>query len=297
MRGARATTVGALGILAIALAVVPSTAGAETRQFVNTDQQFPSQGGELFGPSTRYPSTISVSGLSGSVTKATVTLFISGSGSPDDIDMAIVGPNGQAVMLMSDACGANPSTVDDATWTFDDDAPTFAPDNGPCPNQPQTYRPSNYEDPALDNLAVGGGPPPPPYLNALSFLAGGSPNGDWKLFTLDDNNAFVGFVLLGWALTLEIEPPGAADTTPPDTQIGKGPRKKSKKRRARFEFAASEPGSAFECSLDGAGFAACASPYELKVKRGKHKLEVRAVDAAGNADPSPAVWGWKVTRR
>ena len=297
MRGARALTAGLLPMVAAgALALGPASAGAETRQFVNTDQHFPIQGAGTNGTSFSYPSTISVAGVSGTVTRVAVTVFLSDSASPDDIDMALAGPNGQTVMLMSDACGVNPQTLQDAALTFDDSAATFLSNGGPCPgSQPSTSKPSNYEDPALDNLAVSGGPQPP-YLNALSFLAGGAPSGNWRLFVLDDSAGFVGFIITGWALTLEVEPPAAVDATAPETQIGKGPKKKSKKRRARFEFSSSEPGS-FQCNLDGAGFSPCTTPFEFKADRGKHTLEVRAADAAGNVDATPAVWKWKVKRR
>ena len=54
-------------------------------------------------------------------------------------------------------------------------------------------------------------------MNNLAQLAGGSPNGSWDLFVLDDNSSgFVGFEInSGWALTLEVEPP--APTPPGDT--------------------------------------------------------------------------------
>jgi hypothetical protein len=34
-----------------------------------------------------------------------------------------------------------------------------------------------------------------------------------------------------------------------------------------------------------------------KVKRGKRRFEVRAIDPAGNVDATPAVAKWKVKRR
>lgn len=43
------------------------------------------------------------------------------------------------------------------------------------------------EAPEPDDLSAGGGPAPP-YVNALSFLAGSSPNGAWSLYALDDNS-------------------------------------------------------------------------------------------------------------
>jgi hypothetical protein len=87
------------------------------------------------------------------------------------------------------------------------------------------------------------------------------------------------------------------DTSPPDTQITKGPKNKTKKKQATFEFSASEAGATFECSLDSAAFAPCASPFTLKVKKGKHTFGVRAADAAGNVDFAPATDDWKVKKK
>ena len=93
-----------------------------------------------------------------------------------------------------------------------------------------------------------------------------------------------------------VEPPDT-DATPPETTIVSGPKRKTKKKRATFQFVSSEPGSSFQCSVDGSPFAACASGDGLKVKRGKHVFEVRATDAAGNVDASPAQQRWKVKKR
>jgi hypothetical protein len=127
-------------------------------------------------------------------------------------------------MLMSDACMQGSAPRGD--WTFDDSAPGFVSRPGPCnPNQ-TTFLPSNYlaQPDASDNsvepddLSVAPGGPPPPYVNALSSLAGGSPNGSWDLFVLDDNSACcLGFSIdSGWALTLEVEP------APPGPPSGSG---------------------------------------------------------------------------
>jgi hypothetical protein len=40
---------------------------------------------------------------------------------------------------------------------------------------------------------------------------------------------------------------------------------------------------------DSAGWAACPQNLVHHLTTGPHRLEVRAVDAAGNADPSPAI--------
>lgn len=91
--------------------------------------------------------------------------------------------------------------------------------------------------------------------------------------------------------------PPAADTTPPETKIDKGPKKKSRKRKAEFQFSSSEAGSTFTCRLDKKATKACTSPLKLKLKRGKHKLRVVATDAAGNADATPATYRWKVKKK
>lgn len=83
------------------------------------------------------------------------------------------------------------------------------------------------------------------------------------------------------------------DTTAPDTQITSGPRSKTKKKRASFSFSSSEPNSTFECKLDAGPFVACASGFSVKVKKGKHTFQVRAKDAAGNVDQSPATDSWR----
>ncbi|HYU60172.1 MAG TPA: S8 family serine peptidase [Solirubrobacterales bacterium] len=92
-------------------------------------------------------------------------------------------------------------------------------------------------------------------------------------------------------------PQPAGDTNPPDTQITAGPKRKTSKRRASFSFASSEPGSSFECKLDGEGFVPCDSPQAVKVSRGRHTFEVRARDAAGNTDPTPAEARWRVKQK
>jgi hypothetical protein len=206
----------AVWVLLLAAPGLVGVAGAaESRTFLNTDQEFPTGNSNgLFGPATHYPSTIAVAGVAGTVTKVTATVIALGSSSPDDIDMALVGPDGAQVMLMSDACGQIPSQFHETTLTFDDAAPSFLPDNGPCSSGAvETFKPSNYENPELDDLSKEGGGPPPPYTNALSALAGGSPDGSWRLFVLDDRGEAVGFTFDAWALTLEIEPPPAPAPT------------------------------------------------------------------------------------
>lgn len=83
------------------------------------------------------------------------------------------------------------------------------------------------------------------------------------------------------------------DATAPETTISSAP-KSGTATSATFAFSATEGGT-FECRLDDAPFAVCASPKSYSPLRpGEHRFEVRAVDAAGNADPTPALDAWKI---
>lgn len=86
------------------------------------------------------------------------------------------------------------------------------------------------------------------------------------------------------------------DITPPDTSILLTPAGSTEKSSAFFAYASSESPSSFQCSLDGASFAACpdlGASY-AGLRNGTHAFAVRAVDAAGNVDPSPADYSWRV---
>lgn len=90
---------------------------------------------------------------------------------------------------------------------------------------------------------------------------------------------------------------GTADTNPPETKIDKGPKKKSSKTKAKFKFSSNEAGSTFECKLDKGAFEVCTSKAKYKgLDPGKHKFRVFATDTAGNPDPTPAKYRFKVTR-
>lgn len=74
----------------------------------------------------------------------------------------------------------------------------------------------------------------------------------------------------------------------PDTTITSGPMG-DVTTGSLIAYAFSSPtGVRFECRVDAAAFAACPSPRSLTALAGMHTFEVRAVDAAGNVDPTPA---------
>ena len=83
----------------------------------------------------------------------------------------------------------------------------------------------------------------------------------------------------------------AVDTQPPQTTISSGPSGTIATSSASFEFTSSEEGS-FECRLDSeevSAWAPCSSPQGYaSLPDGPHSFEVRARDAVGNVDPTPA---------
>lgn len=91
------------------------------------------------------------------------------------------------------------------------------------------------------------------------------------------------------------------NATPPDTQIAERPADPNTKPTVRFGFTGSDdvtPPSylTFECQVDGAPFAACASPQNLTtLDVGPHSFSVRAKDPAGRPDPTPATYSWVQT--
>lgn len=103
-------------------------------------------------------------------------------------------------------------------------------------------------------------------------------------------------VRAGAAVALEIQLPQlvVADTRPPETTIISSPSGTVASKSATLAFTADEPAT-FQCSLDGAPFADCVSPVALGgLSEGAHTFRVRAVDAAGNVDATPAVATWIV---
>jgi subtilisin-like proprotein convertase family protein len=147
-----------------------------------------------------YPSPISVAGLAGSVTNVTVTLSNVSHSVPDDLDILLLGPGGQRVLLMSDAGDSN--AINSVRLTFSDDVTASLPDNGRIVSG--VYRPTNYGPPDTNFPA---NTPGPPYGSTLSVFDGTNPNGTWRLFVHDDTGGVgggSGIINGGWQLNLGV---------------------------------------------------------------------------------------------
>jgi uncharacterized repeat protein (TIGR01451 family) len=151
------------------------------------------------GPATPYPSTITVSGVTGQVSRVTATFVGLTHTYPHDINALLVGPTGAKTLLMSHA--ADFSSVNGATVTFDDAAGSPLPASGAITSgswQPTAYPPS----PVFSNPA-----PPGPYTASMANFGGQNPNGTWSLYVYDDGTGDTGNIANGWSLSFSTVTP------------------------------------------------------------------------------------------
>jgi large repetitive protein len=137
---------------------------------------------------------VDVSGVVDPFIKVTVQFIISHT-FPDDLDVLLVNPTGQNVLLMSDVGGT--FKLNSIRLTFDDDATNSLPNDGQI--VAGTYRPTNAEqaDFFRDPAPIG------PYGTTLSALITGiNPNGNWNLVVIDDFPAEDVGRIASWSLTI-----------------------------------------------------------------------------------------------
>lgn len=185
---------------AITLALSGFTAQAAVATFTNLASI--AMPGSVFtsGPASPYPSTIVVSGATGLATDVNLTLSGLTHAFPDDIDILLVGPTGQTLLVMSDVGGG--ADVGAITLLFDDEA------SGSLPNSTQisggTFLPTNFGA-AADAFPAPA--PAGPYGSALSVFDGLDPNGTWQLFVDDDSSGHIGTIANGFSLTISSADP------------------------------------------------------------------------------------------
>ncbi|MCQ4349017.1 VCBS domain-containing protein, partial [Pseudomonas stutzeri] len=158
-------------------------------------------------------SSQTVSGLKGPVTGVTVTLNGLTHGWPQDLDILLVGPQGQKVMLMSDAGGEGGNAFSNLTLTFDDAAASALPGVGQ-PLSSGTFRPTDLADEEGGDSFTGVSGP---FASQLAEFIGTDPNGQWTLYISDDVVQFDGGSLASWTLTLHTPIDGSAFSTASDS--------------------------------------------------------------------------------
>jgi subtilisin-like proprotein convertase family protein len=153
------------------------------------------------GVASPYPSTVTVSGVP-NPTALTLTIKGLSHAFPDDIDMLLVGPFGQKMIVQSDA-GGNADAVN-VTYTLSDAGETALPDS--IVLLPGTYRPASYDSAGGDAFAAPApaGPYNEPFGAGTSTLrssfSGINANGVWSLYVVDDSSGDSGSIAQGWCL-------------------------------------------------------------------------------------------------
>lgn len=165
------------------------------------------------GAASPYPSTINVTGLPVG-TIANIRARVRGFQHtwPLDVDVLLVAPGGQTLVLFGDRCGTSafPAPVD---LTFEDGAPALP--TATCASG--TYAPGGISSAAFPGPAPAG-----PYgstFASLGLIGGPSAaaNGNWQLFVYDDAGGDTGQFGSGWELifTVDVPPQFSYTPTPP----------------------------------------------------------------------------------
>ncbi len=182
-----------------------STVAAGTFTFSNTNAIVINDSVNPPTAATPYPSTNVVSGVTGSyVTKVTVQIHGFAHSFPADVDMVLVGPGGQNVILMGNVGTENlPTPATNIDLTLDDDATSNMPLD--------TDLVSGTFKPTQRNAFIFDFPAPAPTTASLmgtnlSNFENLNPNGDWTLFVVDDTGDHSGVITGGWSLTFTTAP-------------------------------------------------------------------------------------------
>ncbi|MGH2663526.1 MAG: Calx-beta domain-containing protein [Actinomycetota bacterium] len=206
---------GGAWVLTLILTLVPSAAHANPFFASTAATTIPDS-----GAASPYPSEIAVSGLSGPVTDVNVRLVGLTHTNPDDLDLLLVAPGGQSVVILSDAGGTD--DVSDLGLIFDDEGSTdTSSDNGPLVFG--RFFPTDWE--SGDVWPV---PAPSPTQSSPSFSVfdGTDPNGTWSLYVNDDQGAGSG-TLSEWRVEIltsgSIDIPATGPASPyPSTRTVSG---------------------------------------------------------------------------
>ena len=155
-----------------------------------------------------YPSEIYVSGFDGeSIRDVNLRLKGFGHTCPDDVDVLLVGPEGQKSVVMSEVGGC--ADIRGVNLTLDDEATKCLPNHRRITSD--TYRPTQWsrcDGGFLDEWDFPSPAPVGPYGTDLSVFDGTDPNGTWELYVMDHAHEDLGKFRDGWALRIRARATG-----------------------------------------------------------------------------------------
>lgn len=202
-----------LATIIVCTPLFPPSVLAETQTFSNATpiQILDRLVAEDPRPANPHPSNIEVRGLTGTIVDVNVTLHGFSHTWPDDVDILLVGPGGQSVLLMSDAGGGGETNVvNNITLTFDQSSVNLLSDEGPL--QTGVYLPTDYPGASTPDAVPPA--PPGPYVSTLDIFNGTDPNGIWSLYVQDDTPGDSGIINGGWSLEITTGSPPAITSSP-----------------------------------------------------------------------------------
>jgi hypothetical protein len=83
--------------------------------------------------------------------------------------------------------------------------------------------------------------------------------------------------------------PALRDSVAPNTTITTGPPAKTRSHKVSVSFTSNESGSVFQCRANSGAWVGCHSGWKVPYSGKKaYRVEIRAIDRAGNVDGSPA---------
>lgn len=183
-----------------------------------------------FAAAYPYPSNITVSGLSGTITDINVRLNGLSHSFLNDAAILLVAPDTNRRMVLLSDCGGNPDTavggdVTNITLTFDDQAAALIP-CGFSTLSTGSYRPTSgffdngtfldpadfFQAPAPQNSSTYSQPAPSGSSTLNGVFGGANPNGTWSLYVIDKATEDDGVIAGGYSLviTTNSPPPTAA---------------------------------------------------------------------------------------
>lgn len=190
----------------LATALLASVAFATPAAAVDFTQigpyRIPATGVTGQGPTSPYPITFNVTGLTGTITDVNFTLTDFSHTFPNDVLFLLVGPTGANVMLYGRAgTGADVVSV---TYVIDQQASQSF--SGTNINPSGSYKPTSFTSESLFTPAPSG-----PYGSSLDGFNGTNPNGAWSLYIDDFASGDFGSLA---SATLSITTSGVAAAVP-----------------------------------------------------------------------------------
>jgi hypothetical protein len=113
---------------------------------------------------------------------------------PSDVDILLVGPAGQKVIIMSDVGGSY--DISGVTVTLDDAAASSLTTSIVTSG---TYKPTNL---GASSDTFSSPAPAGPYVSTLSAFNGTNPNGTWSLYVVDAATPDAGSISGGWSILI-----------------------------------------------------------------------------------------------